>query len=191
MADLEAESYSGESSYKYVDDLLKNGDQELMIVSPYISNYYTRLLIKLSAKKRIRVVTSDTSLGYKDSLLNDLMGQSINGYLKGIALFFFLDLISIYLQFNYTTVALSMIVLILAVLAYRKREKTNSNLQVKVTGKKFVHEKLYIASNMAIVGSANLTYNGMHKNVEHIEIIRGDEKITGLKKHFEELWKSN
>lgn len=190
MHDQEAESYSGESSYRYVDQLIKNDDPELMIISPYISNYYTKMLIKLSGKKKIRVVTSDTSLGYKDSLLNNLTGQSIKGYIKAIAFFFLLDLISIYLQFDYTTVILSLIVLILTVLAYKRHENINSNLQVKVTGKKFVHEKLYIASNMAIVGSANLTFNGMHKNVEHIEIIRAAEKIANLKKHFEEQWRS-
>jgi len=102
-----------------------------------------------------------------------------------------LEAISIYLKFNYTTAILAAILLILVLLAYRKYRKTDSNIKVKVTKDKFVHEKLYIGSDMAIVGSANLTFNGMHRNVEHIDIIRSKDQIDRLKTHFESLWRSN
>lgn len=190
MHDPEAEWYSGDSSYKYVDKLVKNSDPELMIISPYISNHYTKMLINQSGRKKIRVVTSDSSMGYKDSMLKNLAANSVNGYLKAIAFFFVFVLISIYLQLIYIAATLSLLVLALVVLAYKRRKDTNSNLRVKVSNRKFVHEKLYIGADIAIVGSANLTFNGMHKNVEHIEILKNQEKIAALKRHFEEMWKS-
>ena len=187
----EYESYSGESSYKYVDALITNSDIELMIISPYISDYYTKLLIKQARVKLIRVITSENSLSYKDSLLKDFVMKSMSGYIKGLAFFLILDLISIYLKFTYTTIILTVIFLALMlalVLIYKKYKKTYSNIKVKVAKGKFVHEKLYIGTNMAITGSANLTYNGMHKNVEHIDVIRDQNRIKEFKAHFESLW---
>ncbi len=77
----------------------------------------------------------------------------------------------------------------MVLLAYRKYKKTDSNLKVKVAKGKFVHEKVYIGNDIAIVGSANLTYNGMHKNVEHIDVIKDDARIRQLREHFESLWR--
>lgn len=194
MAIQEVESYSGDSSYKYVDALIKNNDKELMIVSPYISDYYTKLLIKEAQSKSIRIITSENSLSYKDSLLKNFVMKSISGYIKGLAFFLVLDLISIYLKFTYTTIILTIIFLalmLILVLIYKKYKRTYSNIKVKVAKNKFVHEKLYIGSDMAITGSANLTYNGMHKNVEHIDVIKDQNRVNELKTHFESLWSKN
>ena len=38
------------------------------------------------------------------------------------------------------------------------------------------------------MGSANLTYSGMHKNIEHIEVIKEGDRIAELEKHFRQLW---
>ncbi|MGD0729438.1 MAG: phospholipase D-like domain-containing protein [Candidatus Micrarchaeaceae archaeon] len=191
MFDQNKDSYSGESSYTYVDKLVKNKDKELMIISPYISNYYTRMLLKQANSKRIRVITSESSMSYRDSKLSKLVVSGIKGYIKAIIFLIILDIISIYLQFNYTTIALSAIILILSLFSYLRHKNQKRNLQVKVIRNKFVHEKMYIAKDTAIIGSANLTYKGMHKNVEHIEIIRDKEKINSLKTHFEEMWRNN
>jgi len=191
MATAKEDSYSGDSSYRYVDELIKNGDDELLIVSPYISNYYIRMLVKKSGNKLIRIVTSKSSLGYKGTSIRNYLTNSVRGYMKAIAFMALLEAISIYLKFNYTTAILAVILLIMVLLAYRKYKKTDSNIKVKVAKDKFVHEKLYIGSDMAIVGSANLTFNGMHRNVEHIDIIRSKDQIDRLKTHFESLWRSN
>ncbi len=189
MAGREIESYSGESSYKYVDRLIKNNDKELMIVSPYISDYYTRMLLKRAGSKRIRIITSESSMGYKNAILSRYRTAGIRGYMKAIAFLLILDMVSIYLKFAYTTLILSAGALIFALLAYRRHSKVKSNMQVKVARERFVHEKLYIGKEVAIVGSANLTFNGMHRNLEHIEIIRSIERIIILKRHFEDMWK--
>jgi len=186
------ESYSGESSFRYVDKLIKEGSRGLMIISPYISDYYITMLVREAGKKRIRVITSESSLGYKDAKIKNFVRKGLGSYFKAILFFIFLDFISIFLKSNYTTIALSAIVaglIIILILVYKKQRKAYSNIEVKVSKKKFVHEKLYINDGMAIVGSANLTYNGMHKNVEHIEIIRNVRRVLLLKDHFESLWK--
>jgi len=76
-------------------------------------------------------------------------------------------------------------------LAYLRHKRANSNLQVKVITERFVHEKLYISGNTAISGSANLTYNGMHKNIEHIEVTKDESKIREMRRHFESMWNGN
>lgn len=191
MTIFQNDSYSGDSSYKYVDNLIKNSDPELMIVSPYISDYYTKRLMDKSNNKRIRIVTSESSMSYKNALLNKYVAESTKGYLKALGFFLLLDLISIYLQFSYTTIILTALLLILVLLTYRKYKKTDKNLRVKVAKSKFVHEKLYIGRDTAIVGSANLTFNGMHRNVEHIDVIKDQRRIAELRAHFETLWSNN
>jgi phosphatidylserine/phosphatidylglycerophosphate/cardiolipin synthase-like enzyme len=187
----EYESYSGNSSYRYVDKLIKNSDRELLIVSPYISDYYTKMLIKEAPKKKIRIITSESSLSYKDSSLGKYVIKGIWSYVKAIGFFLFLDLVSAYLQFYYITAILTAMVLVLAIFAYRKHKKTISNIKAKIAKKRFVHEKLYIGEDLAIVGSANLTYNGMHRNLEHIDVINDSDRIKDLKSHFEVLWANN
>ncbi|MDE1811173.1 MAG: hypothetical protein KGH66_03965, partial [Candidatus Micrarchaeota archaeon] len=71
--------------------------------------------------------------------------------------------------------------------AYTRRLETR--LRVRIADKKFVHEKLYIGESTAITGSANLTFNGMHKNIEHIETTADPRKVQELTRHFDELWK--
>ncbi len=184
------ESYSGDSSYRYVDKLIKNNDRELMIVSPYISDYYIRMLLR-KGNKQIRIITSNSSTSYKGTSINKYIMGGTKGYVKATIFFLLLDLISIYLKFSYTTIILSAIVMVLLILAIRKFAKYGSNIKVKVSKGKFIHEKLYIGREIAIVGSANLTYNGMHRNLEHIDVIRDRERIDGLKEHFEQLWSKN
>ena len=192
MTTEDEESYSGESSYRYTDKLIKESSRELMIVSPYISDYYIKMLVDQAVKKRIRIITSESSLGYKDAKIKNFVRKGLGGYFKTILFFILLDFISIFFKSNYTIIALSAIVsglIIILIFVYKRQKKAYSNIEVKVSKKKFVHEKLYINDGMAIVGSANLTYNGMHKNVEHIEIIRNVRRVLNLKDHFESLWR--
>lgn len=182
--------YSGDSSYKYVDRLIKEKDGELTIISPYLSKYYVDMLARAAQKRKIRVITSNNSLGYKGSKLQNFAVRGIRGHIKAIAFFLLLDAISLYLNFVYTTIILTFVVFLVAALAYLHHKKANSNMQVKVIKDRFVHEKIYISNNTAISGSANLTYNGMHRNIEHIEVTKDPAKIMKMKNHFESMWKS-
>ena len=188
--DRESVLYSGDSSYKYVDRLIKEKDGELMVISPYLSGYYVNMLANAAQSRKIRVITSNSSLGYKNSRLKNFAMGGIMGYIKAIAFFLILDVISVFLDFAYTTAILTLIVLAVVLLAYMRHKRADSNMKVRVIRDRFVHEKLYISDSTAISGSANLTYNGMHKNIEHIEVTRDQAKIKELKAHFESMWKS-
>jgi phosphatidylserine/phosphatidylglycerophosphate/cardiolipin synthase-like enzyme len=84
------------------------------------------------------------------------------------------------------TAAAAALAALLAHHFYKKRD--SGNLEVRFCTNVFVHEKLYIGNDKAITGSANLTYNGLHKNIEHIEVINSIERIGKLKSHFNDLW---
>ena len=184
----EGEHYSGNSSYKYINQLIGNSDRELMIVSPYISNHYTKMLLKVCGRKRVRIITSEISLGYRGSMLKSLNNSGLGGYIKAVLYFAVLDAIIIYLRFYYLISIATLLLLIVIMLAMHRRGKINKNIKIKTTGKEFVHEKLYVSDSMAIVGSANLTYSGMHKNIEHIEVIKDRAAIRDLTDHFNFMW---
>jgi phosphatidylserine/phosphatidylglycerophosphate/cardiolipin synthase-like enzyme len=184
----EGEHYSGNSSYKYINQLIGNNDRELMIVSPYISNHYTKMLLKVCGRKRVRIITSEISLGYRGSMLKRLNSSGLGEYLKAALYFAILDAIITYLKFYYLTGIATLLLLIVILLAMDRRGKIKKNIRLKTTGDEFVHEKLYISDSMAIVGSANLTYSGMHKNIEHIEIIKDRPSIKALSDHFNLMW---
>ena len=188
MASMEGEHYSGNSSYKYVNQLIGNGDRELMIVSPYISNHYTKMLLRVCGRKRIRIITSEISLGYRGSMLKGLHNRGLGSYINAILYFAALDAIVVYLRFYYVIGITTLLLLASLLFTMRRRSKIGKNIKLKTTGEDFVHEKLYITGSMAIVGSANLTYNGTHKNIEHIEVITDREAIKNLTDHFNSLW---
>ena len=184
----EVEHYSGDSSYRYINQLIGNRDRELMVISPYISNHYTRMLLKACGRKRIRIITSEISLGYRGSMLKGLRNRGLGGYMTAILYFAALDAIVIYLRLYYIVGATTLLLLISLLLTMRRRRNIVKNMMLKTTGEQFVHEKLYISDSMAIVGSANLTYAGMHRNIEHIEVIKDRNEIEELKRHFNSLW---
>ncbi|MCL4374135.1 MAG: phospholipase D-like domain-containing protein [Candidatus Marsarchaeota archaeon] len=183
------EQYSGAESFKHIDKLIASNDRELLIISPYISDYYTRKLLR-QKRKRIRVITSEGSVA-KGKLLASLHKTQWRSYAQAIIYFAVLAGIFAYIRIAYAALAsLAFVAGIAIVFAHNARKGSNSNIEVKSTGKQFIHEKMYIGDNIAIVGSANLTFSGMHKNIEHIEIISDAAYIAKLKSHFEVLWKS-
>jgi phosphatidylserine/phosphatidylglycerophosphate/cardiolipin synthase-like enzyme len=191
MADRQNILYSGDSSYKYVEKLIKGQGKELMIISPYLSGYYTKMLASASQRKNVRVITSGSSAGYRDSIIDNYVVRSIRGYIKAIIFLAVLEVISIFLNFIYTDIILALMIAIIALAAYVRYNATSKNMKIKVIRDRFVHEKLYIGDDMAISGSANLTYNGMHKNIEHIEVTTEQYKISELRSHFESMWRNN
>ncbi len=53
----------------------------------------------------------------------------------------------------------------------------------------FVHAKIYIADNeRAISGSANLTYSGLHSNVESLSIAETKEEVQQIEMEFRRIW---
>ncbi|MGC8651778.1 MAG: phospholipase D-like domain-containing protein [Candidatus Micrarchaeia archaeon] len=181
------EQYSGSESFRYVDRLLGGNDKELLIISPYISDYYAHKLSKIR-KKRIRIITSEGSLA-EGTALGSLHKAPRSRYAKAILYLAVLAVIFAYLDILYAVLAVLLIAVLVLLFMARTREQS-TNIEIKATGRQFIHEKMYVGDKMAIVGSANLTFSGMHKNIEHIEIIRDSAYIEKLRAHFEELWKT-
>ena len=189
---LQDKLYSGDSSYKFVDELIKNRDKSLRIVSPYISNHYTRMLLDMKRRKDIKVITSNVSLEYRNSLLKEFLGLGrFKRYMHLIVIFTLAAASAFWIRLfpiGIIAALFDMVTIALFYRAYKKRMETR--LRIKIADKKFVHEKLYIGDSTAITGSANLTFNGMHKNIEHIEVTNDQRKVTELATHFDELWSS-
>ena len=185
------ELYSGDSSYKFVDKLIRNSDKTLRIVSPYISNHYTKMLLGMKRKKDIQVITSNVSLEYKNSLLKEYLGLGrFRRYMHLMVIFTVVAVAGFWLGVFSIGLIASLFDLLAAILFYRAyTRRLETRLRVRIADKKFVHEKLYIGDNTAITGSANLTFSGMHKNIEHIEVTSDRRKVTELARHFDELWK--
>ncbi|MEM3199718.1 MAG: phospholipase D-like domain-containing protein [Candidatus Micrarchaeaceae archaeon] len=171
-----SEPYSGPDSFKFVERLFRR-ERRLLISSPYICAYYAKMLLRISSRKRIYLITSKEPKSNAEALkyLSRKNPFRLWAYLAAIAA----------VPAFFASIYLSAAFLLLAIALFAKK----SNLRIKFASAS-VHEKLYIGENEAIVGSANLTYSGMHSNIEHIEIIKDKEEIEKITRHFYKLWNS-
>jgi phosphatidylserine/phosphatidylglycerophosphate/cardiolipin synthase-like enzyme len=183
-------SYSGNESYKQIDILLNNSS-ELKIISPYISLFYAKKLAGLAKSKKIWIITAKPNSNSDLAAFKYL--TKLNNIMTFIKLFIYFAIIGAFaILFKFYTAALILVIvflLVFVVLRLKYGSITHSNIFLK-TSKQFIHEKIYIGNNSAIIGSANLTYSGTHKNIEYIEVIKEKEKIKSLEKHFDSLWSS-
>ncbi len=181
--EIKSISYSGTQSHAHVERLLGNS-RRLLIISPYIDSYYSDYLSRISSGKRVYVIASSISEKGRKALSSGMSyfgkvwlslsfasvlfgaGVLLLGYMPGISFF-----------------ALAAILLFFGV-------RSRNSIRLKIPHK-FVHAKMYITENGAILGSANLTFRGMHDNVEHIEVVSDPDKIKSLEKQFWEIWNSS
>ncbi len=175
--------YTGRDCYTYVDKLIISS-RELMIVSPYVDAYYADFLIGKSGGKNVMLLSS--SMEKSAHKLFD-KGPHTLVFWSITAILLLLDLSELYL--GALTIAVAAASLFLAAASALLLLRRKNGIKIK-RPKEFVHVKLYISESQAIQGSANLTYNGMHKNVEHIEVINDPEVIKLLRKDFMNLWRN-
>lgn len=158
---------------------IRSATKSLDIVSPYLSPEYARLLL---AKARqgivVCLVTSDSSgHGHRQAL--SMLGQKSVYSLsrrawRYLILALFIGIVGAFIL-SYAGLALVVIavVAIAATLVKNLTRKQASSIPlfVKVLSiRQLVHVKLYIVDQrIAFVGSANLTYSGMNRNIELIE----------------------
>ncbi len=185
-------SLSGSQSYKPVEHMIFSRGRELRIISPYISPYYMKMLLRISRRKSVYIITSpstyDSLSGQFGIKAHRLGPKPLHGGIL-ILISIFLALLSQYLL---SLIALDFfgIWVIAYIISLFLSKKSRKNLHMKKTSGEFVHEKIYISDDEAIVGSANLTFSGMHKNIEHIELIKDPAEIKHLKSHFMGIWAS-
>ena len=179
-------SYSGKDSYKYVENLICSG-KRILIVSPYIDLHYANFILRNSSGKKYYILSSSMDARAKSLLLGGRFPKET----VTLSVMFFLGFV-LFLAINlYTYSAYMLVMSVLAIFAtLLLLKRRNTCISVKLP-KEFVHAKIYVSEGMAIHGSANLTYKGMHQNVEHIEVTREREAVDGLERQFWQLWKSS
>ncbi len=187
--DLMMKSYSGQSSYKFIDGLLRSEGKMLRIVSPFLDEHYARFLIGLAGRKQVRIITTGKGIAGSRAVALLSKGIRVGTLLKVFLYFAALFMIVAYLGIWYAAIGIAAAGALILFVEYERFKKGARNIEVRVSGGPFVHEKIYIGSDEAITGSANLTYSGTHRNVEHIEVTDDPSRIAELGRHFEELWK--
>ena len=170
----------GSDGYKNIDGMIDSrGD--LLIVSPYIDMHYARKLVARARNGRTYVITSSSDSG----ILNAL-GKG--GSRLRIAAYTLLSTLLLYaLALAGIGGAYMLIAAVPVVIGTAKHHRIRGNVYVRVP-RRFVHAKMYISEHAAMIGSANLTYSGMHRNVEHMSIIRSADEMRKLSDQFWELW---
>ncbi len=191
--DSGADSYSGTQSYSFVEKLIRNS-KSVSIISPYIDEYYLNFLVASSRNRKISVISSSMDKRLADKVKKPM--SVLNVMLPAAAVMAFdLFLFRIGIIFAYLLYALlgSAVIIAALVLIYAANRHAatcvSKNLTLKIP-KQFVHAKMYIGDGVAIEGSANLTYAGMHRNVEHIRITRNQQEIAKLRHQFDSIWNS-
>jgi phosphatidylserine/phosphatidylglycerophosphate/cardiolipin synthase-like enzyme len=147
------------------------------------------MLFKLSKRKKVRLIISKSAAN-REALdyIKRKFGRHI-AYAKTSLFFAVISVISFVIRFYYAflfCIAITAIFAALSTLFYKRRGF--KNLQIRVSDEVFIHEKIYINEYAAVTGSANLTYNGLYKNIEHIDLTNNPDKVAALKKHFDRIW---
>ncbi len=175
------EHYTGRSSYKIVERMMRSS-KELMVISPFVDQHYAEFLRDISANKKILLLSSSIDKAAAKALRRKSRPFT----------FLLISLILVMLNFSEFYVHIISIPMILATIflifvfaVFLLRGSSNVYLRHP---KGFVHMKLYLSESEAIQSSANLTYSGMHSNVEHIEVFHDPETVRLFNKDFMKLW---
>jgi phosphatidylserine/phosphatidylglycerophosphate/cardiolipin synthase-like enzyme len=181
--------YSGSDSYKFVDPLIKGNSLHLKIVSPYITVDYAKTLLNAAKRKEIKIITSDSAT--TNNAVNLILKRTkVWPYVSFACYIIILEVAFALFHFYLLDIVFIPVLIVSFLLAiHHYKSMKGRKIYVRIAKKPFIHEKLYITDYMAITGSANLTYMGMHKNIEHIEMVDDRRKIDELTDHFDNLWK--
>ena len=173
--------HTGSDCYRYVDELIRSS-REVMIISPFVDMYYAEFLARNSRGKRIMLLSSSI-----DRAAQKVLGRSRRPFMfLALAAALAILAASEYYAGILSTADVLASVFLTGVFAFFLLG-TKSNVTVRKPFK-FVHMKVYISETQAIQGSANLTYNGMHRNIEHVEVINDPDVIDQLRDDFMKLW---
>ncbi|MCL4365291.1 MAG: phospholipase D family protein [Candidatus Marsarchaeota archaeon] len=172
--------YCGIDTHKYINGLI-NSAGDILIVSPYIDDYYARMLSDSGSDRRFYIIASSIEQEVSRRLSGRKSPFAVLGYM----------LLSMLLVSVSTLAGLGLMLiipsLIPAAIGLFKYSSRKQNIVLKVP-RQFVHAKIYISDNMAITGSANLTYKGTHRNLEQISITYNSDEISRLRGQFWDMW---
>jgi phosphatidylserine/phosphatidylglycerophosphate/cardiolipin synthase-like enzyme len=183
---------------------LQNAKSRLWIMSPWVATKYMELAInKKNAGVNVRVTTSNNWVnGQKEALSRLIETQTKitkeeNKYLKYIGIG--LTILGIFLIKS--TDGMSLYICLLGFILFilsRKHSETHwiskldeGNLTIpRYNPYNLVHAKIYIVDDMVIMGSANLTGNGLNHHTEVMAIIKNYEiaqKLIDDMKRIQEI----
>lgn len=175
-------SHYGSDSYRHVEPILRKS-RELLIVSPYIDDYYASYLASRPSRKKTYVISSSIRKSAsrrlaagrgKDAAFAVFVLAAVNALMYQIGAFNALVLFASLLFSVYC---------VWFALTHR------SGISLKVP-RNFVHAKMYVGDGVAVEGSANLTYAGMHKNVEEVRVFTDADEVEAMRRSFWSLWNS-
>ena len=171
-----------QKQYKHVEKLIRRS-KNVFIVSPYIDEYYAKFLLRYALNKKIYIISSSPDEKAKKLLTKG--GFPTLTLLLSIIMFLFYYLLRL-ASLSYMFI-LIMGFLLFALFIVRLSTRKPKSIKLKIP-KEFIHAKFYIGDDEAITGSANLTYRGMHKNIEYLEIRNDPDYIKKLKTEFWRMW---
>ena len=178
--------YSGSESWRHIDRLLESNGRHIKIITPFISDYYVDRILKIARKKKVYLLLSGAGKA-EEAAVKRLLKRNRSLNLGMIAYLALIVAGLAYLKFYVYAAGVGAIALF-ALYYGMVLKPAGTKLFVKIATDRFIHEKLYLSDDTAIVGSANLTYAGTHRNVEHIEVINDPARVDELSLHFDGLW---
>lgn len=179
--------YYGRESYKHIDRLIAKS-KNLYIISPFIDRYYANYIRSHSRGKQIHILSSSISPEAK-AVLSGKGHLGAKSFTKIFVSLLLINFVSFYFHLLFVYVFIASVIITLASVALMRRKK-NGNIRLRIPSR-FVHMKLYVSDYMAIEGSANLTYNGMHKNIEHINVTYDKHEVKRLQRQFWKEWSAS
>ena len=175
-------SYYGKRAHKYVDKLLKE-EKNLLIISPFIDDYYASYLAAHAHGKRRYIISSSIKSSAAKKLRKNNVGSALAAEFIAVSVNWLILLLSgPNVPFAFASIGFGAILI-----AYSLVHRNMIYLKVP---KEFVHAKLYVGDRVAVEGSANLTYAGMHKNIEGVRLIKDQKEVEDRKRQFWTLWNS-
>ncbi len=187
----------GKAVGHFIEDLIVSAKQRVWIISPWISEKYADLLLKLKEKNiDVKLVTSNDKLNEKSikKLIEEVIQFKVKGLKRMIYISICISLIFINIfYFNLLTFIFSSLLFSLFAYELIKKEKLiHKKIDVEIVDRveNFMHSKIYLIDEYAIITSANFTESGFWRNYEFAIIIKNPEISKKVSKYFEYL-KSN
>ncbi len=172
--------YYGSDTHRYINEVI-HSDGDVLIVSPYLDRYYADMLSSKPSRNRLYIISSSLDRDVQHHLSKKKSRLPIAGYVALSAVILYLMYL---IGISGMPLAISLIPVVVGTIKYGR---IHNNITLKIP-KQFVHAKMYVSDSMAITGSANLTYAGTHRNIEHIDIIYNNDEISRLKEQFWSMW---
>lgn len=206
IEDIEINNKIGKLFYPY----LQKAKKRLYIISPWISPTYTKLALEKKKKGLdVKVATTNNYVGKQKEAIAELLSErqklvkEKNPGQKHIAtillilgvISFFMAIVSLFF------ILIGIILIIIAIVNYVRSREIVERYYTQVLGKDnfriysyavthSLHAKVYIADDMIIIGSANLTWTGMNQSVESISIMKNEKIAKQVFSKLDKLEKS-